>query len=125
MNTITTIPPLISTRFDAHLLSRPFPRFNAENLLFLAKWIEKRVNSNEFRGFPGSIQTLKDKINHFMELYDQVKSKEKESEGKTFVKAKRPFYRPRLPNKNDQRIYERLDDRRKASHRMVRKNTKA
>jgi hypothetical protein len=120
---ISTQPPMIYQIYSAHLLSLPSIRkFNADYLLKIAQWLEKKILSAEFRNFPNTVLKLKQQQHQFMELYDQVKTKEKESEGKTYVKANFPFYFPKLVDKNDQRIFEELDDRRKTSMRNRRNN---
>lgn len=126
MNTITTsiLPPSIQQDLDLNLLSKPKWRFDAEYLRKIAQWIEKRIDRAEFKRCVKTRNDIYLKYMQFMELYEQAKTKEKESKEKTSRKISWPFYRPRLPNKNDQRIYQRLNDRRKTSERKLRKNSK-
>lgn len=112
---ISTEPPMISQVYSADLLFTPIYIFRADYLFKIAQWIEKKIASAEFRNFPKTRERLKDRLEHFMEFYEQVKIAEKESEGKTNVKANFPFYRPRIDNRNDQSLFERLEDRRKTS----------
>lgn len=46
-----------------------------------------------------------------MELYERAKTQERENKTKTNIKTQWFGYRPRLANKNDQRVFERLSDR--------------
>lgn len=114
ITTISHIPPM-PMKFNPHLLSSPIFKYDAEYLLKIADFLKKKVNSSEFHKFPATIVKLKIQHQQFMELYERAKIKEREVKEKAFVKANAPFYRPRLANKNDQRVFERLDDRRKTS----------
>ncbi len=113
--------PLIEIKFNKNLLSIPYPGFKAEYILKISNFLEKKISSSEYRKFPNTVGKLTVKHMQLMELYEQAKIKEEESKGKTFIQAKMPFYRPRLANRNDQRLFERLDNRRKASEYMLRK----
>jgi|SRR3974390_280267 len=115
METTIHDAPLIPVRFNPHLLSIPTFGFSARHLLSLAEWVEKRILRAEFRKFPATIQALKQKHQQLMELYERTKIEEGKAKEKAFVKAHAPFYRPRLDNKNDERLFERLNDRRRMS----------
>lgn len=114
MTILTSCPP-IPIKFDPHLLSMPTFGFSAKKLQKIAEFLKKKVNSGQFKKFPRTKNNVYLKYMYFMELYAQVKNKEYESKGKAFIKANAPFYRPRLADSNDQRLLERLDNRRKTS----------
>jgi len=116
MQTTTHFPPLpILMQYDSNLLSAPIFSFDADYFRKIAEWIEKKVHSAEYRKFPNTIQKLKQQQQQFMELYERAKTKEGENKNKTNIKANAPFYRPRLANINDQRSFEKLNDRRRIS----------
>ena len=122
MITTTQMPPLLSMCLNPDLLSMPIFRHDAEELRKIADWLEKKIICNEFKKHPTKrILLMVKHAKEFMELYERAKIQEREAKEKTFVKANAPFYRPRFANRNDQRLFERLDERRNAfSH--LRKN---
>jgi len=107
--------PLIKVNYNPNLLSTPIFIFNAEYLLKIVQWLEKKLLSNEFHKYPATVVKIRLKIKHFMELYERAKDEERQTKEKTFIKANAPFYRPRLSDRNDQRTFEKLNDRRKTS----------
>jgi hypothetical protein len=121
MNTYITQVPDINIKFDRNLLSANTYKFDAEYLLKIAEWLEKKLLSSEYLKYPRTIIKIREQIKHFMELYERSKDEEREAKGKAFIKTKVPFYRPRFANGNEQRLFERLDDRRKTS-KFDRKN---
>lgn len=124
MKTITIQCPPIGINFDPFLLCTPIYKFNVENLRQIAEWLQKNILGNKYRKFPNTIGELIIKHQKFIELYEKVKIEEEESKGKPYLKTNWPFFRSRLPNKNDQRIFERLENRIKTSKRRLRKNNK-
>lgn len=100
ITTTMHIPPM-AMRFDPHLLSMPTFGYSAEKLYQIGAWLLEKIDSAELRKFPSTIAKLKKQHQQFMELYERTKIEEGKAKGKTFIKAKAPFYRPRLANKND------------------------
>lgn len=121
--TITTHCPAIKIKFDPNLLSVPTFGYNAEYLYRISAFLQKKIDSSEFSKFPATIEKLKQKQQQFMELYEWAKTQERENETKTHIKTQWIGYRPRLANKNDQRVFERLSDRAGTS-RIDRSNNK-
>lgn len=107
--------PPIPMKFDPNLLSTPIFRYDADYLLKIAQWLEEKILSPEFRKMPETVGKLIIKHQQIMELYERAKIEEREAKEKTHLKAQAPFYRPKLSNRNNQRLFERLDDRRKTS----------
>jgi hypothetical protein len=114
--TITTqcVPPIPMT-YNRDLLSTPIPRSDADRIHELSAMLLKRIESDEFKRFPSTLKKLQQQHQQFMELYERAKTEERKVKEKAFVKTYAPFYRPRLNNKNDQRLFERLEDRRRMS----------
>jgi hypothetical protein len=108
-------PPSIPMRFNPQLLSTPTFGFSAKKLLKIAEFLKKKVNSNEFKKFPATLTKLKQQHQQFMELYERAIIEEKQAKEKKGLKTHWLGYRPRLVNRNDQRLFERLDDRRRMS----------
>lgn len=100
---------------NPNLLSIPIFTVNADYMLKITEWLEKKLLSAEFRTRPTRRILLMVKIKELRELYERAKDAEREAEGKTLLKAQAPFYRPRLRNRNAQRAFEELDNRRKIS----------
>ena len=120
MNPKTESTPITSYKtpmepFDYLLLSTPFPTYNIERLHDLVKWLMEALSSHRYRRYPSTIEKIKKKYNLFMELYERAKAKKRENKEKKFIPTNATFYRPRLGNRNDQRLFDRLDERRKAS----------
>lgn len=117
METTTTsvIPPQISMAFSADLLSAPMFRYDSLHLFNIGTFLLLKIVKQKFRKFPRKVNKLIEKHDEFMELYGRAKDKEREVEGQPFNKARAPFYRPRLSNQDDQRAFEKLDDRRQTS----------
>lgn len=113
--TIISHPPSISARFNSQLLILPTFGFSAKNLLKIAEFLQKKLNSNEFKKFPATLKKLKQQHQQFMEIYERAIIEEKQAKEKTNLKTQWFGYRPRLVNRNDQRLFERLDDRRRMS----------
>lgn len=107
--------PPIPVRFDPHLLSTPIIGFCAENLRKIAEFLQKRIDSAEFKKFPKTRERLKDRQQHFEELYERAKIEEGKAKEKKGLKTAWFGYRPRLANRNDQRLFERLSNRRETS----------
>lgn len=105
------------TFFDANLLSTPTFGFSAKKLHEIAEFLKKRINFNEFKKFPATVEKLKQQHQQFMELYERAKIKEREAKGKAFIKANAPFYRPRLIKKDDNRLFERLEKEQASSNK--------
>jgi len=122
MNKIISSCPLISMKFNPNLLSTPTFGYSAEYLYQISDFLQKKIDSAEFRKFPSTIEKLKQKQQQFRELYERAKTQEEQAKTKTCLKTQWLGYRPRLSNRNDQRIFERLDDRRKAFEYDCRKN---
>lgn len=116
VTTISHMPPM-PMKFDPHLLSRPTFGFTADYLRQISAFLQKKIDSAEFRKFPATIQKLKQQQQELTELYEWAKIKEREAKGKAFIKANAPFYRPRLIKKDDNRLFERLDKRRASSNK--------
>ena len=105
----------MAIRFDPHFLSLTTLGYSAENLYQIGAWLLEKIDSSELRKFPGTIEKLKKQHQQFMELYERTKIEEGKAKEKMFIKANATFYRPRLDNKNDRTIFERLKDRRETS----------
>lgn len=107
--------PDFHIKFDPHILSKyTFSfRYNSEHLLKIGNFLLKKINRDEFHKFPATVMKFKHQHKKFMELYGRAKIKEREVEGKAFIKANAIFYRPRFANRDDQRLFERLYDRTK------------
>lgn len=110
-DTIISHAPPIPVTFNPHLLSMPSIGFSAEKLHKIAEFLKKKVNSPEFKKFPKTRERLENKQQHFMELYERAKIEEGKAKEKTCLKTQWFGYRPRLANRHDQRLFERLDDR--------------
>ena len=123
MITSTTVscPPVLMG-FNPNLLSMPIFGYNSEYLYEISVFIQKKIDSSEFCKFPKTIENLKNKKEYFMELYERAKTQERENKTKTHIKAKRLGYRPRLANRNDQSLFERLSDRAQTSKHDRRNN---
>lgn len=122
MITTTLIPPQISMHFDRNLLLNPIPTYSAENLLKIAEFLHRKLNSTKFNSHIRTKNKLYIKYLEFMELYGRAKIEEGKSKTKTILKTKWLGYRPELANRNDQRLFERLSDREKTSKRNRRSN---
>lgn len=124
METIDVQWPPIKMKLDHKLLSYPFFKFDSNYLLKISEFLLNKMGDISFYKFQRTKNNIYLKHLYFMELYEQAKIKEEECKGKAINKASWPFYRPRLPNKDDQRLFERLDHRANTSQRMLRKNNK-
>lgn len=111
MKILRSDAPLITYKFNKNLLSTPVCGFKVENLLKILQWLEKRIISGKFRKHPHTVLKIREKIKQFMDIYEQAKEKEGLVGEKKSGRAKSIFYRPRLDNRCDQRIYERLNNR--------------
>lgn len=103
--------PLIPVQFNPHLLSMPSIGFSAEKLHKIAKFLKKKINSPEFKKFTRTREILENKQQHFMELYERAKIEEGKTKEKTCFKTQWFGYRPRIANRHNQRLFERLNDR--------------
>lgn len=121
MQIITTCPA-IPIRFDSNLLSTPTFGYTAENLKSIGDWLLKKIESAEFRKFPATISKLKQQHKKFVELYERAKTHEEQNKTKKHIKTQWLGYRPKMANQNDQRLFERLDNRRKTSEHDRRNN---
>lgn len=115
MITVQNTLPLIHLKYNKNLLSVPTCVFSSENLIKISDWLLEKIERDEFKKFPATLVKLKQQHKQFMELYELCKIKEKEAKGKPFIKANSLFYRPRLGNKHDELLFERLEHRRKTS----------
>ena len=122
MAIITHCPP-IPMMFDPNLLSMSTFGFRAEYLGKIGAFLEKKLDSVEFNKYIRTKNTLYQKYSEFMELYERTKIEEGKAKEKTFLKTQWIGYRPRLANKNDERIFDRLIDRAQTS-RIDRLNNK-
>ena len=104
--TIGCRPPDVSQMFDSQLLSRSIPYYSVDRLKIIFDFLQRKLHQRQFNKFPNTRLKLQYKLKHFMELYEIAK--EKESERKTLAQAKMLGYRPRLSDKNDRAIFERL-----------------
>jgi hypothetical protein len=98
ITTISHMPPM-PMKFDSHLLSRPTFGFTADYLRKISAFLQKKIDSAEFRKFPATIKKLKQQQQELMELYEWAKIKERETKGKTNYKTCWLFYRPYLTEK--------------------------
>lgn len=114
MKIIADCPP-IPMKFDHNLLSIPAFGFNSEYLHRISAFIKKKIYSSQFKKFPSTLEKLKQQHQKFMELYELSKIEEEKAKTKTCLKTQWFGYRPRLANKNDQRIFDRLSDRAETS----------
>jgi hypothetical protein len=107
---VTHYPPPIIQSFNSDLLSTPMIKFrdDADMVLPLAQFLEKKIKSRKHRKFLQTIQRLEKKHQNFMELYERAKTKERDIEKEVFIKAKSVFYRIRLHNQSDESIFRRL-----------------
>lgn len=117
MITTTIIPPQIGMCFDRKLLLNPMLTYSAENLLKIAEFLHRKLNSTEFNSHIRTKNKLYIKYLEFMELYGRAKIEEGKTKTKTCLKTQWFGYRPRLANKNDQRVFDRLSDRAETSKR--------
>lgn len=115
MDIIFNQAPQLPVRFDPNLLSMPTFGFNAKKLHKISEFLQKKINSGEFKKFPKTRERLENKQQHFMELYERALIEEEKVKEKTCLKTQRFGYRPRLANRNDQRLFERLNNRRETS----------
>jgi len=106
--TIGCRPPDVSQMFDPELLSRPMLYYSVDRLKPIFDFLEIKLKERQFNKFPNTRLKLEQKLKYFMELYHHAKEKEKESERKTPRQTQMFGYRPRLSNKNDRAIFERL-----------------
>ena len=109
--------PQIPMKFSPDLLSSPYPRYDAERLKTIADWIQKNVQGRDFTKNIRTRNKIYFKYLEFLEIYERAKTEEGKVKGKTFIKTNRMFYRPRLSNRDDQAVFERLENRRKTSER--------
>ncbi len=116
--------PSIPITFDANLISMSTFGFSAKYLYQISVFLQKKMDSAKFRKFPTTISKLKLKQQQFQELYERAKIEEEEAKTKLFIKTLWLGYRPRLVNRNDQSVFDRLNDRAEASKREFRKNKK-
>lgn len=123
METITVQCPPIQIPLNANLLSMPTFGFKAEHLLKIADWIINKTTHGKFNKCPERMDQIHHIYLRFMELYERAKVKEKQNKEEKRCTTAGPFYFPRLGNKNDQRLFERLEHREKTS-RYDRRNHK-
>lgn len=96
--------------------------YKADYLYEISAFLQKKIDSAEFRKFPKTLERLKNKQEHFMELYERAKIEEGNNKTKTCRKTQWLGYRPRLANKNDQRVFDRLSNRSETSRNDRRNN---
>jgi len=120
--TTTVIPPPILQYYRRCLLQTPIlKQFKAQELLEIYKFILRSITKIKYSKYPATIDKILEKHTTFMELYGEAIEKEKEAKDQQTHAAKRLFYRPELPNKDDARVFERLRQRSKTSS-LNRKN---
>ena len=107
--------PDIDSFFNRILLSTPMFQPDAEYLRQFADWLERKINSREFRKFPGTLKRLMQQHELLMEMYERAKTQEKQKEGEMSFKTQKLFYRIKLPRKDDRDIFERLVRKRNTS----------
>lgn len=122
METITIQCPPIKMKFSSNLLSTPTWGFDAEYLLQIAQFLVLKACSNKYKKTPKTFDKLETKYCEFLRLYDLAKGKEAESKGKANRKTFQIFYRPRFGNESDEHLFRRLDNRRRLSKSMRRRN---
>jgi hypothetical protein len=122
MEQMINLPPVIEMKFAPKLLSNPIFVFDANYLLKLAEWIEKKLLRPEFRKHINTKNKIYLKYLEFMELYERAKVKERENKGKTCLKTQGLFYRPRLNKFDDQHLFERLERKIRSSKQYRRHN---
>ena len=117
------LPPLL-THFRHDLLSMPMTSFyyNPNDLKKIADWIEEKLIDTKYKTHLNTIGTLINKLQEFKEIYGWAQARKGEIEKQTDWKAMQPFYRPRLPNRNDQRVFEGLERKVRTSERQLRTN---
>jgi len=110
------LPPLL-THFRHDLLSMPMTSFyyNPNDLKKIADWIEEKLIDTKYKTHLNTIGTLINKLQEFKEIYGWAQARKGEIEKETDWKAMQLFYRPRLPDKNDQRVFEGLERKVNAS----------
>lgn len=112
---MTILPPQICTQYYADLLSIPLPLYRARHLLQIGIWLLEKIERSEFQKFPSTVAKLKQQYQQFMELYERTKIEEEQAKEKGYRKTQWFGYRPRLTNRNDHRLFERLSYRAKTS----------
>lgn len=122
MKTTTILSPEIKQTFNKFLLSLPYFRFDADYIFKIARFIMYQGCGKRFEKTPKTFDKLEQKYCEFMSLYEQAKRKEEECKGKTFIKTQAPFYRPRFGNEADENLFKRLDNRRKTSGNIRKRN---
>lgn len=114
-HTIYSSCPPMPMKFNPNLLSMPLFGFSTKNLQKIAEFLKKKLNSPEFKKFPNTKERLENKHQYFMEIYGRAIIEEEKTKEKKALKTQWFGYRPRLANRNDQRLFERLDNRRETS----------
>jgi len=109
-------------KFNPNLLSMPIFGYNSDYLYEISQFILKKMHFGGSKKHPQKMKQLMNKYNLFMELYERAKTQERENKGKTSLKTQWFGYRPRLANRNDQRIFERLNNRTETSKLHRRNN---
>ncbi len=85
--TISTDMPKIELKFNKNLLSMPIWEYSAKYLHQIGTFLQKKIDSKEFRKFPATIEKLKQKQLKFMELYERAKIEEENAKTKTCLKT--------------------------------------
>lgn len=111
MNTKISSAPLIHVIFDSHLLSKPTWGFKSKYLLKISEFLQKKIHSGKFKKNFGATKKLKKKHHEFMEIYERVKVEEGKDKGKKYMQTECFGYTPRFTNRNDQRAFEKLNNR--------------
>jgi hypothetical protein len=109
-------PPSIKRTFNPNLLSVPTFGFSSKRLKMIFDYVDNRINKRDLNKFPNTISKLKILCEQFVELYEKAKEKEEDTEAKTPRQTEMLGYRPRLSNKNDQRVFEGLRARVRSSY---------
>lgn len=107
----TNMPPMIMQSFDRQLLSRPCKlNDNGSNLDRVYQYIKRKIDK---KPIGNKVYELEEE---FLEIYERIKAKEKDIEGKTGYKVQRPFYRFEKSNRKGQDVFERLRHKRAKHH---------
>ena len=103
ITTITNIPPLILQYYDRKLLSYPGKLSDDSSKLdHVYQYIKYKIDK---KPVGNKVYQLEQE---YLELYERIKAKEKDIEGKTEYHTQRPFYYFGRSNRKGQDIFKRL-----------------
>jgi 6-pyruvoyl-tetrahydropterin synthase len=105
---IESLPPQILQSFDSKLLSTPMPKFreDSEILLNIYNWIVRRLAKR--CKTPQKQAKYLELQNEFLGLYERIKEKEKDLEGKAKHKTQRWGYSFPSIDRNLQTVFRGL-----------------